>query len=75
MEITEEELIRLKFHQEDSCFHPFTCCGFDGCVRSEQENDGALNPTKDGWVCPCGKYKQEYKGFEKKHILKKDGNS
>jgi hypothetical protein len=22
---------------------------------------GALIPTEDGWICPCGKYKQEYR--------------
>jgi hypothetical protein len=38
--------------------HPFTCCGHEGCKRSEREDDGVLVPTELGWTCPCGKYKQ-----------------
>lgn len=38
--------------------HPFTCCGHEGCDRST--DDGILRPTNDGWVCPCGKYKQDW---------------
>ena len=40
--------------------HPFTCCSFDGCDRQSQPHEGALIPTVDGWVCPCGKWKQDW---------------
>lgn len=40
--------------------HPFTCCSHNDCKRLEQPNEGALIPTNDGWVCPCGKYKQDW---------------
>ena len=29
--------------------------------RDKQPKWGALIPTEDCWVCPCGKYKQEYR--------------
>lgn len=51
-------LIRNKFNQSN-LFHGYTCCSFDGCNRNEQPNSGRLIATKDGWVCPCGKYKQK----------------
>ncbi len=41
-------------------FHPFTCCSYNGCKRDEQPNEGALIPTNDGWICPCGAYKQNW---------------
>lgn len=40
--------------------HPFTCCSHEGCERLKQPNEGALIPTTDGWVCPCGKYTQNW---------------
>lgn len=40
--------------------HPFTCCGHDGCTRPEELDDGILIPTTEGWVCPCGKWKQNW---------------
>lgn len=39
--------------------HPFTCCSHEGCKRSEHD-EGILIPSIDGWVCPCGKYKQDW---------------
>lgn len=30
-------------------------------IPYSDENEGILIPTEDGWVCPCGKYKQEYR--------------
>ncbi len=51
--------------------HPFTCCSPDHieeCQRKDKHypdgriskgiNEGILIATIDGWVCPCGKYKQ-----------------
>lgn len=40
--------------------HPFTCCGHDGCIRSEQLNDRILSIHKEGFICPCGKYEQDW---------------
>src|ERR1051325_6795476 len=40
--------------------HPLRC-SHDGCERLEQPNEGALMiPTNEGWVCPCGKWKQDW---------------
>lgn len=51
--------LRNKF-QKSGQFHPLTCMSFDGCERDKQSNYGTLIATKDGWVCPCGKYKQNF---------------
>ncbi len=40
--------------------HPFTCCSYEGCKRREKPNEGALMPSTDGWICPCGKYTQDW---------------
>lgn len=56
---TPEQVDWLRQYQECG-MHPFTCCSHNGCVRLEQENDGQLIPTPEGWVCPCGKYKQDW---------------
>jgi hypothetical protein len=40
--------------------HPFTCCSHDSCDRLNQPNEGALIPSNEGWICPCGKYKQNW---------------
>lgn len=55
---TEEQVKNLNIYQ-DSWFHPFTCCGHNGCKRREH-NDGILIATTEGWICPCGKYKQDW---------------
>jgi hypothetical protein len=39
--------------------HPFTCGG-EYCKRSEREDAGVLIPSTEGWVCPCGEYKQNW---------------
>lgn len=65
MDITDREVERLKQHQENTCFHPFTCGG-ENCDRGERSDDGVLIPTNEGWICPCGDYKQEYRDFENK---------
>lgn len=56
---TEEQVHKLQEWQEGPG-HPFTCCSHDGCDRLNQPNEGALIPTVDGWVCPCGKWKQDW---------------
>lgn len=52
----DENGIRLNGHP----VHPFTCCGYNGCDRKKQDNEGTLMPTADGWVCPCGAYTQNW---------------
>lgn len=39
--------------------HPFTCRG-EFCKRTERKDQGILVPAKDGMVCPCGKYAQNW---------------
>ena len=58
---SKEEIDKLNIQQHQGRFHPYTCCGFDGCVRSEQDDEGILIATEQFWVCPCGKYTQEYR--------------
>ena len=60
--ISKEQVQKLQDRQDDTRYHPYTCCSYDGCERDKQPNWGALIPTEDCWVCPCGKYKQEYRG-------------
>ncbi len=56
---TPEQVKHLQSWQ-DGKYHPFTC-DESGCNnRSLQPNGGALIPTEEGWVCPCGKYKQNW---------------
>lgn len=62
MKITKEDIDILNQHQNSGRFHPYTCCSYNGCERDKQPNWGQLIATEDGWVCPCGNYKQEYKG-------------
>lgn len=40
--------------------HPFTCCSHNGCDRLKQPNEGALIPSTEGWICPCGNYTQDW---------------
>lgn len=57
---TEEQVRQLNESQEKSYMHPYTCMSYNGCKRSEQTNEGTLIATIEGWVCPCGKYKQNW---------------
>ena len=58
---TDEQVEQLNRFQRDSEFHPYTCCG-DGleqfCERKQKVSPGILIATNEGWICPCGKYKQ-----------------
>lgn len=62
--ISKEQIENLQKRQDNHRYHPYTCCSFDNCERNKQPNYGALIPTEDGWICPCGKYKQDYRGEE-----------
>jgi len=57
--LTEEQIKGLENRQKCTMMHDYTCMGHNGCIRSENSN-GTLIPTEDKWVCPCGKYTQEY---------------
>lgn len=71
---TDEQVLKLKAWQEGTKTfemdfggtlhnvppHPFTCCGYGGCRRNEREDEGVLIPTRIGWTCPCGAYKQDW---------------
>lgn len=55
----------LNEHQQDGMYHPYTCNrGFPECeVNVEPRDwskDGVLIATETGWVCPCGKYRQDW---------------
>ncbi len=54
----------LNTFQKNGRFHPFTCCSAypaeDGCERSAHTGEGLLVATEGGWVCPCGKYTQNW---------------
>ena len=69
---TEEQVKRLNEYQQSGIFHPFTCCSPENipeCTRAVHEvdgkvvggtSDGLLIATTEGWICPCGKYKQNW---------------
>jgi hypothetical protein len=60
--ITKEQVDMLNQHQNSGKYHPYTCCSYNGCERDKQPNWGQLIATEECWVCPCGDYKQEYRG-------------
>ena len=69
---TKEQVEKLNEYQEQGKFHPFTCCSpeeIKECLRAGKEidgqyiegaSDGILIASKEGWICPCGKYKQDW---------------
>lgn len=57
---TKEQVEALNNYQNHGMFHPFTCCSHEGCERSKREDQGLLIATEEGWVCPCGKWKQNW---------------
>lgn len=73
---TEEQVKKFNDAQENGSFHGYTCMSpenlIDHCQRIKRTmdiindsdviggNDGTLVATKDGLVCPCGKYKQNW---------------
>ena len=58
--LTKEQIKGLENRQKNTMMHDYTCMSYNGCDRSKQDNWGSLIPTEDKWVCPCGKYTQEY---------------
>lgn len=62
---TQEEVNELNNLQKSGKFHPYTCdreakeCEVNQIPR-DFSKDGILIATKDGWICPCGKYRQNW---------------
>ena len=51
---TDEEVEILNKFQREGPFHPFTCPGGPDCPERE------LIATKEGWICHCGEYTQDW---------------
>lgn len=60
---TEEQIDNFNRQQLSGEYHPYTCCSTDNdgnhCDR-EKHNWGILIATKNGLICPCGKYTQNW---------------
>lgn len=56
---TQEQIDNINDYQKGGRFHPFTCMSYNNCKR-EENKWGELVATRDGLVCPCGKYKQDW---------------
>lgn len=53
---SDERVSALNAHQCDRRFHPYTCPGdYPECADQRE-----LVATRDGWVCKCGKYRQQW---------------
>lgn len=54
----------LNEQQKSGLVHPYTCdrkhkdCETKILPR-DYSKDGILIATEDGWICPCGKYKEK----------------
>lgn len=53
---SDEYVKMLNEMQGDGRYHPYTCPG----DRPECQDQRNLVATNNGWVCQCGKYKQEW---------------
>jgi hypothetical protein len=53
---TPEQVEALNRFQKSGRFHPFTCPG--KWAKCAEHRD--LVATTDGWVCACGKYRQDW---------------
>ena len=60
--ITKDQVDKLNQHQVSGRYHPYTCCSYNGYERDKPPNWGQLIATEKEWICPCGKYTQEYRG-------------
>lgn len=59
----DDQVEKLNKYQEHGFFHPFTCCSAgteEKCERRNGKGEGILIATNEGWVCPCGEYKQNW---------------
>ena len=68
---TKEQVEALNNFQKDGRFHPFTCGSPEDiaeCLVAKNDveilaiglNEGILIASEDGWICPCGQYKQDW---------------
>jgi hypothetical protein len=62
---TPEKIKELNEHQQNNSYHPYTCDrNYEECevytVPRDYSKDGVLIATEEGWICPCGKYKQNW---------------
>lgn len=60
---TSDEVLSLNNWQKNMPVHPFTCCGpseIAECERNKGISEGELVATETGWICPCGKYTQNW---------------
>lgn len=59
---TPEQVEALNEYQESNFMHAFTCgrSGEAGCLNGGKDQNRDLIATCDGWVCPCGNYKQDW---------------
>lgn len=54
-----EKVELLKYRQNKKEFHPYTCDRSSvNCEVTINNGDGVLIPTNEGWICPCGNYRQ-----------------
>lgn len=62
---SNNQVDNLNAFQQLGNFHPFTCdrhaaeCEVNQRPR-DYSKDGVLIATNEGWVCPCGKYTQNW---------------
>lgn len=60
-----EKVQQLNNNQKNTTFHPYTCdrkhsdCEVN-TQPSDYSKDGVLIAKTEGWVCPCGKYTQDW---------------
>lgn len=53
---TDEQVAALSEWQRTGRFHQFTCPGdYPECEKQRE-----LSATRNGWVCACGKYRQDW---------------
>ncbi len=58
---------QLNKQQNSGLVHPYTCNRLPSeceihIIPRDYSKDGVLIATEDGWICPCGKYRQEFRG-------------
>lgn len=62
---TDKDVLEFNKHQKSNLFHPYTCsrkpkeCETKTTPR-DFSKDGVLTATRDGLICPCGKFKQDW---------------
>jgi len=55
---TDEQVKAIQAWQDE--WGLYTCCSHNNCDRINQPNEGLLNVTNEGFVCPCGDYTQNW---------------